>query len=167
MNEEEQLEQQLQQGQQTQEEPQQPPQKPQTQEEPQNQQEQQPQEAPEQQEKQGPQEQQTGSTGKMDDVLKDAYQKRIVEIRNAWRYRKDATTLPLWAQVDDKTKPHRDAIEITKIALPDVDEETKNMIVRELLLTLRCNSCERARSDSCHFSVCIRGLLSGRDIGGL
>jgi len=161
MNEEEQLEQ-LEQGQQTQEEPQEPQQQPQEAQEPQKQEE--PQEPQNQQEQQ---EQQTGSTGKMDTVLKDAYQKRIVEIRNAWRYKKDATTLPLWAQVEDKSRPHRDAIEITKIALPDVDEETKNMIVRELLLTLRCNSCERARSDSCHFSVCIRGLLSGRDIGGL
>jgi hypothetical protein len=102
----------------------------------------------------------------MDDIIKDVYKKRIDEIRNAWKYRKNATTLPVWAQVEDKTRPHRSVIENTKIALPDVDEETKNMIIRELLLTLRCNSCERARSAACHFSVCIRGLLSGKDMGG-
>ena len=107
------------------------------------------------------------SDRKMNDILKDAYKKRIDEIRNAWRYKKDATTLPVWAQVEDKTRPHRSVIENAKVALPDVDEETKDMIVRELLLTLRCNSCERARSAACHFSVCVRGLLSGRDIGGL
>lgn len=107
------------------------------------------------------------SDRRMDDVLKDAYKRRIAEIRSAWKYKKDATTLPVWAQVDDKTRPHRDAIEETKIALQNVDEATKNLIIRELLLTLRCNSCERARSSACHFSVCIRGLLSGRDIGGL
>jgi hypothetical protein len=103
----------------------------------------------------------------MNDIIKDAYKDRIKEIRNAWKYKKDATTLPVWAQMEDRTRPHRDVIEHTKVALPDVDEETKNLIIRELLLTLRCNSCERARSAACHFSVCIRGLLSGRDIGGL
>ncbi len=104
---------------------------------------------------------------KMDEVLKDAYKTRIDEIRNAWKYKKDATTLPVWAQVEDRTRPHRTAIENTKVALPDVDEETKDLIIRQLLLTLRCNSCERARTASCHFSVCIRGLLSGKEIGGL
>jgi hypothetical protein len=106
------------------------------------------------------------SERKMDELIKDVYKKRIDEIRNAWKYRKNATTLPVWAQVEDKSRPHRSVIENTKGALPDVDEETKNMIIRELLLTLRCNSCERARSAACHFSVCIRGLLSGKDIGG-
>ncbi len=104
---------------------------------------------------------------KIDDVLKDAYKKRIAEIRSAWKYQKDVTTLPVWARMEDTTRPHRKAIEETKIALPDVDDVTKDMIIRELLLTLRCNSCERARSAACHFSVCVRGLLSGRDIGGL
>jgi hypothetical protein len=104
---------------------------------------------------------------KMEEVIKDAYNKRIDEIRNSWRYKKDATTLPVWAQMDDKTRPHRSVIENAKIALPDADKETKDLIIRQLLLTLRCNSCERARTASCHFSVCIRGLLSGKDIGGL
>ena len=116
-------------------------------------------------EHQPPQSEQSDS--QMNDIIKDAYKKRIDEIRSAWKYRRDSTTIPVWALMEDKTRPHRKAIEITKIALPDADEETRNMIVRELLLTLRCNSCERARSAACHFSVCIRGLLSGQDIGGL
>ena len=103
----------------------------------------------------------------MDDIIKDTYKRRIAEIRSAWKYRRDSTTLPVWAQMEDRTRPHRRAIQEVKTALPDADEETKNMIIRELLLTLRCNSCERARSAACNFSVCIRGLLSGRDIGGL
>jgi hypothetical protein len=111
--------------------------------------------------------QQETTSGSTDDIIKDAYAKRIAEIRNAWKYSKDATTLPVWAQMDDTSRPHRKAIEEAKVALPDADDETRDMIVRELLLTLRCNSCERARSEACHFSVCIRGLLSGRDIGGL
>jgi hypothetical protein len=102
-----------------------------------------------------------------DEILKEAYARRIAEIRNAWKYRKDTTTLPVWAQMEDTSRPHRKVIEEAKVALPDADDETRDMIVRELLLTLRCNSCERARSAACHFSVCIRGLLSGRDIGGL
>ena len=117
----------------------------------------------EQTEQQKPQQ----SEPKMDELIKDAYKKRINEIRNAWKYKKDATTLPVWAQVDDRTRPHRTAIEYTKVALPDVDEETKDLIIRQLLLTLRCNSCERARSAACHFSVCIRGLLSGKEMGGV
>ena len=111
--------------------------------------------------------QEQSASSKTDDILKDAYAKRIAEIRNSWKYRKDTTTLPVWAQMEDMSRPHRKAIEEAKVALPDADNETKDMIVRELLLTLRCNSCERARIAACHFSVCIRGLLSGRDIGGL
>ena len=118
--------------------------------------------------KEVPEQSQTQSAEQdMNGIIHDAYKRRIDEIRNAWKYKRDSTTLPVWAQVEDKTRPHREAIEVTKNGLGDVDEETKNMIIRQLLLTLRCNSCERARSAACHFSVCIRGLLSGRDIGGL
>ncbi|UCF08385.1 MAG: hypothetical protein JSW28_01470 [Thermoplasmata archaeon] len=80
----------------------------------------------------------------------------IGEIRNSWKRRYKVSTLPAWAQVQNKI------IQQCKENLPDVDEETKKKITRELLLTLRCHSCERARSDACHFSVCIRGLLSGK-----
>jgi coenzyme F420-reducing hydrogenase delta subunit len=65
------------------------------------------------------------------------------------------STLPAWARVQKK------GIEMSIKNLPDVDETTKKWIVRELLLTLRCHNCERRRSDVCHFSVCIRGLMSG------
>jgi ribosomal protein L44E len=80
----------------------------------------------------------------------------ISVIRDSWRDRYKVSTLPAWAQVQNKI------IQQCKENLPDIDEETKKKITRELLLTLRCHSCERARSDACHFSVCIRGLLSGK-----
>jgi ribosomal protein L44E len=80
----------------------------------------------------------------------------IKNIRNSWRRKYKVSTLPAWAQVQNKI------IQQCKENLPDVDEETKKKITRELLLTLRCHSCERARSDACNFSVCIRGLLSGK-----
>ena len=80
----------------------------------------------------------------------------ITHIRSSWRKQYKVSTLPAWAQVQNRI------IQQCKENLPDVDEETKKKITRELLLTLRCHSCERARSDACHFSVCIRGLLSGK-----
>ncbi len=80
----------------------------------------------------------------------------IKDIRNSWKRKYKISTLPAWAQVQNKI------IQQCKENLPDIDEETKKKITRELLLTLRCHSCERARSDACHFSVCIRGLLSGK-----
>ena len=83
---------------------------------------------------------------------------RIKDIRNSWTKKYKVSTLPAWAQVQNKI------IQQCKENLPDVDEETKKKITRELLLTLRCHSCERARSDACHFSVCIRGLLSGKGV---
>jgi len=82
----------------------------------------------------------------------------ISDIRNSWKRQYKVSTLPAWAQVQNKI------IQQCKENLPDVDEETKKKITRELLLTLRCHSCERARSDACHFSVCIRGLLSGKGV---
>lgn len=82
----------------------------------------------------------------------------ISAIRKSWRRQFKVSTLPSWAQVQNKI------IQQCKENLPDVDEETKKKITRELLLTLRCHSCERARSDACHFSVCIRGLLSGKGV---
>lgn len=82
----------------------------------------------------------------------------IKDIRDSWRKKFKISTLPAWAQVQNKI------IQQCKESLPDIDEETKKKITRELLLTLRCHSCERARSDACHFSVCIRGLLSGKGV---
>jgi hypothetical protein len=88
--------------------------------------------------------------------------KNIVdEIRKAWNYKTHISTVPSWGQSQNKI------IQLCKTSLPDIDEETMKKITRELLFTLRCHSCERARSDECNFSVCIRGLMSGRDIGGI
>jgi ribosomal protein L44E len=83
---------------------------------------------------------------------------KIKNIRNSWRKKYKVSPLPTWAQVQNKI------IQECKENLPNIDEETRKKITRELLLTLRCHSCERARSDACHFSVCIRGLLSGKGV---
>jgi ribosomal protein L44E len=82
----------------------------------------------------------------------------VKNIRNSWKKKYKMSTLPAWAQVQNKI------IQQCKENLPEIDEETKKKITRELLLTLRCHSCERARSDACHFSICIRGLLSGKGV---
>jgi hypothetical protein len=82
-------------------------------------------------------------------------QKKVNEMRNAWKKRVRLSTQPKWKDVQTKS------IEDIKKNLPEVDNETKEWIVREILLTLRCHYCERARSDSCNFSVCVRGLMSG------
>jgi hypothetical protein len=81
--------------------------------------------------------------------------KKIEEMRNAWKKRMVLSTQPKWKDVQSKS------IEEIKKNLPDVDANTKEWIVREVLLTLRCHFCERARTDACNFSVCVRGLMSG------
>ena len=85
----------------------------------------------------------------------------VEEIRNRWNYKSHWSTVPTWGQTQNKI------IQLCKTSLPDIDEETKKKITRELLLTLRCHSCERARTDQCNFSICIRGLMSGKDIWGI
>ena len=70
---------------------------------------------------------------------------KLKNIRNSWKKKYKVSTLPAWAQVQNKI------IQQCKENLPEIDEETKKKITRELLLTLRCHSCERARSDDCHF----------------
>ncbi|UCE36748.1 MAG: hypothetical protein JSW00_14715 [Thermoplasmata archaeon] len=87
--------------------------------------------------------------------------KTVDEIRSRWDYKSRISTIPSWGQTQNKI------IQLCKTSLPDIDEETKKKITRELLLTLRCHSCERARTDQCNFSICIRGLMSGREIGGI
>jgi hypothetical protein len=84
--------------------------------------------------------------------------KKIQEMRKAWKERKHLSTLPAWK--DDQTK----AIDLAKESLGDIDDETKEWVVRELLITLRCHFCERRRSNACNFPVCVRGLLSGFDL---
>jgi ribosomal protein L44E len=83
---------------------------------------------------------------------------RIKMIKNSWKSKERISTLPKWGQVQNKI------IQECLASLPEIDDETKKFITREMLLTLRCHSCERARSDACNFSVCIRGLLSGREV---
>ena len=88
----------------------------------------------------------------------DEREKSIQAIRTAWKNKEKISTLPMWGQRQNKI------MQDCKKNLPDIDEETKEWITRELLLTLRCQRCERARSKECNFSVCIRGLLSGREV---
>lgn len=90
--------------------------------------------------------------------LSEQERKKIEEMRNAWKERMRLSTQPKWKDVQTKS------IEEFKKSLPDVDDETKEWIVREVLLTLRCHFCERARSDACNFSVCVRGLMSGIEL---
>ncbi|UCE74038.1 MAG: hypothetical protein JSV56_13630 [Methanomassiliicoccales archaeon] len=100
-------------------------------------------------------------TGRTKSKLSDEEKKIVDDIRGRWNYKSRISTVPSWGQTQNKI------IQLCKTSLPDVDEETKKKITRELLLTLRCHSCERARTDQCNFSICIRGLLSGTDIGGI
>jgi ribosomal protein L44E len=83
---------------------------------------------------------------------------KIRMIKDSWRNQDRISTLPRWGQVQTKI------IQECLASLPEIDEETKKKITRNMLLTLRCHSCERARSDECNFSVCIRGLLSGQEV---
>jgi ribosomal protein L44E len=83
---------------------------------------------------------------------------RVKIIKDSWRTRERISTLPRWGQVQTKI------IQECLASLPEIDDETKKKITRNMLLTLRCHSCERARSESCNFSVCIRGLLSGQEV---
>jgi ribosomal protein L44E len=85
-------------------------------------------------------------------------QAKIEMIKDSWRTRERISTLPRWGQVQTKI------IQECLASLPEIDDETKKKITRNMLLTLRCHSCERARSDECNFSVCIRGLLSGQEV---
>lgn len=85
-------------------------------------------------------------------------QARINMIKDSWKHKERISTLPRWGQVQTKI------IQECMASLPEIDEETKKKITRNMLLTLRCHSCERARSDECNFSVCIRGLLSGQEL---
>ena len=83
---------------------------------------------------------------------------RVKMIKDSWKTRERISTLPRWGQVQTKI------IQECLASLPEIDDETKKKITRNMLLTLRCHSCERARSESCNFSVCIRGLLSGQEV---
>ena len=86
---------------------------------------------------------------------------KVKEILDSWKLEDKISTLPEWVQVQTKI------IQRCKASLPDVDEDTKKKITREMLLNIRCQSCERARSNECNFNVCIRGLMSGQSYWGM
>lgn len=89
---------------------------------------------------------------------KQGNKSRIQMIRDSWQRKDRISTLPAWGQVQNKI------IQECLASLPEIDDDTRKKITRDMLLTLRCHSCERARSDECNFSVCIRGLLSGKEV---
>ncbi len=89
--------------------------------------------------------------------LTEEEKQKIRKMREAWKERRHLTTLPAWK--DDQTK----AIDQAKENLKDIDDDTREWVVRELLITLRCHFCERRRSNACNFPICVRGLLSGID----
>lgn len=87
--------------------------------------------------------------------LNEKEKAEVEKIRTAWITGKKISTLPKWGQIQ------HESIEKAMASLKDADAITKNLIVRQLLITLRCHACERGRSGECNFSVCVRGLMSG------
>lgn len=90
--------------------------------------------------------------------LTEEEKKKIRLLRNDWKKRKHTSTLPAWEEAQTL------GIDLAKLGLKDIDIETKEWVVRELLITLRCHFCERRRNDTCNFPICVRGLLSGYDL---
>ena len=90
--------------------------------------------------------------------LTDEEKEKIKRLREDWKSRKHTSTLPAWKELQTL------GIDLAKLGLQDIDEETKEWVVRELLITLRCHYCERRRNNTCNFPICVRGLLSGYDI---
>ena len=88
-------------------------------------------------------------------MSENAADDKVHDIRTAWILKDRVSTLPRWGQVQ------KNAITLFEGALPDIDVETKSMIVRDLLFRLRCHTCERKLSEKCNFSICVRGLMSG------
>lgn len=76
-------------------------------------------------------------------------------IRTAWLFKKHISTLPRSGRVQ------HESVELVEGSLPNVDEQTKSLILRNLLFALRCHTCERRLSDECNFMLCVRGLMSG------
>ena len=90
--------------------------------------------------------------------LSEEEKEKIKRLRDDWKSRKHTSTLPAWKELQTL------GIDLAKLGLQDVDEETKEWVVRELLITLRCHYCERRRNNTCNFPICVRGLLSGYDV---
>ncbi len=78
----------------------------------------------------------------------------VDDMRNAWIYGRHISTLPRWARLQEES------IREAEAGLPDIDADTRRKIVRQLLLALRCHTCERKLTDECNFSICVRGLMS-------
>ena len=78
----------------------------------------------------------------------------VDDMRNAWIYGRHISTLPRWARLQEESTTNAEA------GLPDVDADTRRKIVRQLILTLGCHTCERKLTDQCNFSICVRGLMS-------
>lgn len=93
-----------------------------------------------------------------DKELSAEEKEKIKRLRDDWKKRKHTSTLPAWKELQTL------GIDLAKLGLQDIDEETKEWVVRELLITLRCHYCERRRNNTCNFPICVRGLLSGMDI---
>jgi hypothetical protein len=93
-----------------------------------------------------------------DSELTAEEREKIKRLRADWKQRKHTSTLPAWKELQTL------GIDLAKLGLQDIDEETKEWVVRELLITLRCHYCERRRNDTCNFPICVRGLLSGYDV---
>ncbi len=78
----------------------------------------------------------------------------VDDMRNAWIYGRHISTLPRWARLQEKSISEAEA------GLPDIDADTRRKIVRQLILTLGCHTCERKLTDECDFSICVRGIMS-------
>ncbi|MEE9490470.1 MAG: hypothetical protein V3V91_08550 [Thermoplasmata archaeon] len=76
----------------------------------------------------------------------------VDDMRNAWIYGRHISTVPRWARVQDES--------IREAGLPDIAADTRRKIVRQLILTLVCHTCEKKLTDQCDFSVCVRGIMS-------
>ena len=76
-------------------------------------------------------------------------------IRTAWLFKKHVSTLPRWGRVQ------HESMEMVGSSLPNVDAETKSLIMRNILFALRCHTCERRLTAECNFMICVRGLMSG------
>jgi hypothetical protein len=76
-------------------------------------------------------------------------------IRTAWLFKKHVSTLPRWGRVQ------HESMDMVGSSLPNVDAETKSLIMRNILFALRCHTCERRLTVECNFMICVRGLMSG------
>ena len=103
-------------------------------------------------------EQNNNNNNNGDQELTEEEKEKIKRLRDDWKSRKHTSTLPAWKELQTL------GIDLAKLGLQDADEATKEWVVRELLITLRCHYCERRRNDTCNFPICVRGLLSGYDI---